>query len=40
MDALSISAQDETMPKPRVIEQIVADPEIAAYLASVEFLHR
>jgi predicted RNase H-like HicB family nuclease len=38
MEALSLWAEDEAVPKPRAIEQIVADPDIAAELASGAFL--
>ena len=38
MEALSLWAEDEAMPKPRTIEQIVADPDIAAELAAGAFL--
>jgi predicted RNase H-like HicB family nuclease len=38
MEALSLWAEDEAMPKPRAIEQIVADPDIAAELAAGAFL--
>ena len=38
MEALSLWAEDAVMPKPRAIEQIVADPDIAAELAAGAFL--
>jgi predicted RNase H-like HicB family nuclease len=38
MEALSFWAEDEAMPAARSIEQIVADPEIAAELAAGAFL--
>jgi predicted RNase H-like HicB family nuclease len=38
MEALSLWAEDEALPKPRSIEQIIADPDIAAELASGAFL--
>jgi len=38
MEALSLWAEDEAMPKPRAIDQIVADPDIAAELAAGAFL--
>jgi predicted RNase H-like HicB family nuclease len=38
MEALSLWAEDEAMPKPRAIEQIVADPDIATELSAGAFL--
>ncbi len=38
MEALSLWAEDEPMPRPRTIEQIVADPDISAELAAGAFL--
>jgi hypothetical protein len=38
MEALTFWAEDEPMPKPRAIEQIVADPDIANELAAGAFL--
>jgi predicted RNase H-like HicB family nuclease len=38
MEALGLWAEDEPMPKPRAIEQIVADPDIANELAAGAFL--
>ena len=38
MEALSLWAEDEAMPKPRAIEQIVTDPDISGELAAGAFL--
>ncbi len=38
MEALSLWAEDEAMPKARSIEEIVADPDIASELAAGAFL--
>jgi predicted RNase H-like HicB family nuclease len=38
MEALSLWAEDEAMLKPRAIEEIVADPDIATELAAGAFL--
>jgi predicted RNase H-like HicB family nuclease len=38
METLSLWAEDDAMPKPLAIEQIVADPVISAELAAGAFL--
>jgi predicted RNase H-like HicB family nuclease len=38
IEALSLWAEDEAMPKPRSIDRIVADPEIADELVAGAFL--